>query len=358
MSTLKVNEMRHLSNTGTANLVLESNATTNLQVTSTLGLTVNGTLTVSGVSTFNGNVVVGNASTDTVLLTSTVSGSANYSGFTGEIRMYAGNAAGDDPPDGWLYCNGDTINQTTTGSPDHHNADGTGNDYEALYILLKASSDWGNSSSLTWGHVSGNVKVPDFRSRSPVGVHTGASSALPTGLTQRTLGDGTSIADGSTLVGKETHVMVTAEMPSHTHVAVPVASATGQTVSQTDHNHTMNFRSGGPDPNNTSTDGIHQHPQSHGSGGGSGSSSHFYIVGSAGAAAANTGTGTSGADNHNHNLSSHEHDVSGTSHMASTNAISLGGETHNHAVGINTAGSGNAHTILSPIIAVHYIIKV
>ena len=145
MSTLKVNEMRHLSNTGTANLVLESNATTNLQVTSTLGLTVNGTLTVSGVSTFNGNVVVGNASTDTVLLTSTVSGSANYSGFTGEIRMYAGNAAGDSPPAGWLYCNGDTINQTTTGSPDHHNADGTGNDYLALYNLLKASADWGLS---------------------------------------------------------------------------------------------------------------------------------------------------------------------------------------------------------------------
>ena len=103
MSTLKVNELRHLSNSGTANVVLESNATTNLQATSTLGLTVNGTLTVSGVSTFNGNVVVGNASTDTVTLTSTVSGSANFSGFTGEIRMYAGNAAGDSAPAGWLY---------------------------------------------------------------------------------------------------------------------------------------------------------------------------------------------------------------------------------------------------------------
>ena len=150
MSTLKVNELRHLSNSGTANVVLESNATTNLQATSTLGLTVNGTLTVSGVGTFNGNVVVGNASTDTLTLTSTVSGSANYSGFTGEIRMYAGNAAGDSPPAGWLYCNGDEISQTSGNGGDHHNSDGTGNDYEALFNLLKASADWGNTGSLTW----------------------------------------------------------------------------------------------------------------------------------------------------------------------------------------------------------------
>ena len=97
MSTLKVNEVRHLSNTGTANIVLESNNNTNLQTASTKALSVDGTLTVTGVSTFNGNLVVGNASTDTVELTATVSGSANYSGFTGEIRMYAGNAAGNSP---------------------------------------------------------------------------------------------------------------------------------------------------------------------------------------------------------------------------------------------------------------------
>ena len=112
MSTLKVNEVRHLSNTGTANIVLESNDNTNLQTTSTKGLTVDGTLSVTGLSTFNGNIVAGNASTDTVSLISTVSGSNNYSGFTGEMRMYAGNAAGNSPPAGWLYCNGDTIGQS------------------------------------------------------------------------------------------------------------------------------------------------------------------------------------------------------------------------------------------------------
>ena len=112
MSTVKVNEVRHLSNSGSANIVLESNATTNLQATSTLGLTVTGTLTVSGVSTFNGNVVIGNATTDTLDLQSKVTGFNNFSGFTGEVRMYAGNEGPDAPPTGWLYCNGDTISST------------------------------------------------------------------------------------------------------------------------------------------------------------------------------------------------------------------------------------------------------
>ena len=152
MSTLKVNEVRHLSNSGTANIVLESNATTNLQATSTLGLTVTGTLTTSGVATFNGNVVIGNANTDTLTLTSKVSGSNNYSGFTGEIRMYAGNAAGDDPPDGWLYCNGNTIGQT---SGNH-----TGTELQNLFNLLSASALWGNSGSEAWA--SATVKLPDF----------------------------------------------------------------------------------------------------------------------------------------------------------------------------------------------------
>ena len=66
MSTLKVIEVRHLSNSGTENIKLESNGTTNLQATSTLGLNVVGTLDVSGLTTLEGNVVIGDATTDTV----------------------------------------------------------------------------------------------------------------------------------------------------------------------------------------------------------------------------------------------------------------------------------------------------
>ena len=340
MSTLKVNELRHLSNSGTANVVLESNATTNLQATSTLGLTVNGTLTVSGVGTFNGNVVVGNASTDTLTLTSTVNGSANYSGFTGEIRMYAGNAAGDSPPAGWLYCNGDTINQTSGTSPDHHNSDGTGNDYQPLYNLLKASADWGNTGSLTWG--TNNVKVPAFRSRSPIGVHTGASSSIASGLTTRTLSD---------TAGTETHTMVTAEMPSHTHV---MTCASANTSVSATHSHTHAV-----DPPNTTTSGGTSH--NHGNG------AYTKLL------RYNSGHGTVGSIDSSANEpdltsmadiaaeSGHTHTVnigSFTSGGASTATVTVTDPGHSHTVTAATTGSGNAHTILSPVIAVHYIIKV
>ena len=136
MSTLKVNEVRNLSNSGTENIKLESNGTTNLQATSTLGLTVTGTLNVSGLTTLEGNVVVGDATTDTVDLKSKVTGFNNFSGFTGEVRMYAGNEGPSAPPTGWLYCNGDTISQLTGHGGTHYNADLKGNDYEALFNLL------------------------------------------------------------------------------------------------------------------------------------------------------------------------------------------------------------------------------
>ena len=341
MSTLKVNELRHLSNSGTANVVLESNATTNLQATSTLGLTVNGTLTVSGVGTFNGNVVVGNASTDTLTLTSTVSGSANYSGFTGEIRMYAGNAAGDSPPAGWLYCNGDTINQTSGTSPDHHNSDGTGNDYQPLYNLLKASADWGNTGSLTWG--TNNVKVPDFRSRSPIGVHTGASSSIASGLTSRTLSD---------TAGTETHTMVTAEMPTHNHTVTAASANTSVTVNA--HTHTGPSHTHSDGSYATSTSGHHTHHMD----------DHLY--GTTGVT--HTKAAVGGDDNNYGNLTTnsagaHTHDVTGTSGSAGTGNTSsvapgITDPGHTHSMTCANTGSGNAHTILSPVIAVHYIIKV
>ena len=344
MSTLKVNEMRHLSNTGTANLVLESNATTNLQTTSTLGLTVNGTLTVTGVSTFNGIVVVGNDSTDTVLLTSTVSGSANYSGFTGEIRMYAGNAAGDSPPAGWLYCNGDTMSQTSGNGGTHHNSDGTGNDYEALFNLLKASADWANTGSLTWG--TNTVKTPDFRSRSPVGIHTGSATSIASGLTSRTLSD---------TAGTETHTMVTAEMPSHTHVMSCASANTSVSATGTHaaHTHTYAHTHGTNDP------GTHNH----------GNGSYTYLLRVTGGATIQYtdnsggepdlinvgGIAASGAHTHTTNSQS----ATTTSSASSTSVtVSITDPGHSHTVTAATTGSGNAHTILSPIIAVNYIIKV
>ena len=376
MSTLKVNEVRHLSNSGTANVVLESNATTNLQATSTLGLTVAGTLTVCGVSTFNGNTVVGNASSDTMTLTSTVSGFNNFSGFTGEIRMYAGNAAGDSPPAGWLYCNGDTISSTIndggTGlGGTHYNADGKGNDYQPLFNLLKATSDWGNSSSASWG--TDKVKVPDFRSRSPVGIATGAANAadarttgtaLAAGLTSRTLGD---------VVGTETHALTIAELAVHTHVTTAANSPANSSITITNPTHThpqvatttdaqSTSTTSGQSAGHTHTGPSHTHAMSHRVGGGGSAGGHIQFSTGAGGSVPNTGssgTGATGGTSADHTHSyAHTHTTPATTTGATAPGIALGGETHTHTMTTANTGSGTAHTILSPIIAVNYIIKV
>ena len=373
MSTLKVNEVRHISNTGTANIVLESNEDTNLQTTSTKGLSVDGTLTVTGVATLNGNTVVGNASSDTMVLTSTVSGFNNFSGFTGEMRMYAGNAAGNAPPAGWLYCNGDTISQTTGNGGDHYNADGKGNDYQALFNLLKATSDFGNSSSAAWG--TNTVKVPDLRSRSPVGIHTGAANSITAGLTARTLGDA---------VGTETHALVTAELPAHLHGATSVTATTGITASlaaitatQPIHTHTLVHTHAVDPPNTTSGAGTsHTHA-------GTGAEDYKYLM-----RRMDDGRGTVSVDNVTVGEvelqasgtmsaeSAHTHDVniaSFTSGAASATTTSEAGNNtitvnspsttisdsgHTHTITTTNTGGGTAHTNLSPIIAVNYIIKV
>jgi microcystin-dependent protein len=348
MSTLKVNEVRHLSNSGTANIVLESNATTNLQATSTLGLTVTGTLTTSGVATFNGNVVIGNASTDTLTLTSKVSGSNNYSGFTGEIKMYAGNAAGDDPPDGWLYCNGNTIGQT---SGNH-----SGTELQNLFNLLSASALWGNTGSEAWA--SATVKLPDFRSRSPVGIHTGAANSITAGLTARAL---------SATAGTETHTLTTAQLAAHTHASTIVGSVTGQTVSytrptasQADHTHTLSHTHS-LSSHTHNIDHTHSIPVYNEWNSGPSYGIAFDNGPYAGTVSTNSGGGNSGGPSNNTSGGASATTTSGASSGTVTlsgGSVTITNPTHTHTLTAASTGSGSAHNNLSPIIAVNYIIKV
>ena len=224
MSTLKVNEVRHLSNSGSANIVLEANSNTNLQTTGTKALSVDGTLTVTGLTTLAGDTVVGDATTDSLSLISTVSGFNNFSGFTGEIRMYAGNAAGNAPPAGWLYCNGNSIAQDNATSQESWDAPNTptsathqGAIYNALFNLLKESNDWGNAVGAVWG--TNKIKLPDFRSRSPVGVGTGAAYTITNGTDSVAL----TVLALSDVSGAQNHVLVTGEIPAHLHGATSAA---------------------------------------------------------------------------------------------------------------------------------------
>ena len=417
MSTLKVNEVRHLSNTGSANIVLESNSNINLQTTGTKALSVDGTLTVTGLSTLNGDAVFGNASTDTVSLISTISGFNNFSGFTGEIRMYAGNAAGTAPPAGWLYCNGDTIGEDSGGSPDHESVT-----YQALFTMLSAvADDWGNTGSEIWG--TNSVKLPDFRSRSPVGVGTGAENAIGTGtdsvaLTVRALSDTS---------GAQNHVLVTAEIPAHLHGATSAATASNYDTVATvfasaltgtipahshtvvDHVHTIGTH--------THTSAGHSHDlNSHThniattepSTTGVPTATVFseYMYGRTGVAAGKIavggdyqggGYGKAPMDSHTHYFNVPAHATQGpsvsstvattpapTGNNTSANTGSSGAQTsseqaiasvtfndstptltstvtpggHTHTIATTNTGGGGAHNNISPLIAVNFIIKV
>lgn len=105
------------------------------------------------------------------------------------VIMYAGSSV----PDGYLACDGSTYQRVAY--PDLYAALG------AIYIV---DAD--------------NFRVPDLRSRLPIGIGDGSN-----GLTVRALG---------AQAGTETHQLTVPEMPSHTHtyetVAVPTADLAGE----------------------------------------------------------------------------------------------------------------------------------
>ena len=377
--------------------------------------------------------------------------------------MYAGNAAGDAPPTGWLYCNGDTISSTindggTNLGGTHYNADGKGNDYQPLFNLLSNTAIWNNSATATWG--SDKVKLPDFRSRSPVGIATGAANAADARSTGTALAAGLTSRALSIAAGTETHALTIAELAAHTHASTIVANSTGVTTNththtlsahthtsaghthaQTIHSHTSAAHThttpgsttgttdpgdtnatdpgdtnsttpvagGGPSNNTTSTHSGHSH-------GITGVTAYNGTTGVGapkrtlveyGTAWANTSTDLSGSHSHNmsshthtgaahvhtmpthiHTMPTHSHSVpsgtsgsttpgstgnSGATATGSTTPGVTGGPntantgstqpnmtdpTHTHTLTAVSTGSGTAHTILSPIIAVNYLIKV
>ena len=106
---------------------------------------------------------------------------------TGVVVPFAGSTA----PTGSLLCFGQAVNRTT---------------YAALFAIIATAYGIGDGST--------TFNVPDLRGRSIAGVDNmggttaGRITAAGSGITGTTLG-----ASG----GTETHTLITAEMPSHTH---------------------------------------------------------------------------------------------------------------------------------------------
>jgi len=125
---------------------------------------------------------------------------------TGALMPYAGATA----PTGYLLCDGSSVSSST---------------YLALHAVI--SNTYGGTAYTGSGALSFNL--PDLRGRLPMGAGTGtglnsSGTGAPSGTAQtaRTRGQ---------WLGEETHALLTAEMPSHSH-----NGATGNAGS---HSHTM-----------------------------------------------------------------------------------------------------------------------
>lgn len=96
-------------------------------------------------------------------------------GMTGEIRMWSSHTI----PSGWRICDGSAISRTT---------------FSSLFSVIGTTYGVGDSST--------TFNVPDMRGRVPAGYDSAQSEF-------NTLGK---------VGGAKTHVLTTAEMPSHTHI--------------------------------------------------------------------------------------------------------------------------------------------
>jgi len=113
-------------------------------------------------------------------------------GYTSQDGVPAGvvfSMAGNSVPTGYLACDGSVVSQTT---------------YAALFTAISTLHNTG-------GEGAGNFRLPNSARRTIVG--SGGSGTA-------TLGN----AVGNT-GGEETHILITAEMPAHTHTPQTLGSA-------------------------------------------------------------------------------------------------------------------------------------
>lgn len=116
----------------------------------------------------------------------------------GSITIFAGNF----PPQGWAYCNGQLLQINTN---------------QALYSLLGVT--YGGNGTTTFG-------LPDLRGRAPV--HPGAGTGTVNLLAGQTAGNTASTIPGAPVATVGTFTLNANQLPSHNHpatVAVNVATS-------------------------------------------------------------------------------------------------------------------------------------
>jgi microcystin-dependent protein len=166
-------------------------------------------------------------------------------------------------PTGWLNCNGSEVSRTV---------------YAALFQVLSVT--YGPGDSVT------TFNLPDLRGRTVIGTGQGA------GLSLRSLGQ---------ILGEETHILSTSEMPSHSHGGITGGNNRGHT--------------------------------------------HEEI------AVANCNSGGGGI------RTTYNADCTGSGATGYPTGIQSAGESQNHLHSISAEGGSSAHNNMQPSVSLNYIIK-
>jgi len=250
----------------------------------------------------------------------------------GTIQMYPISTAPTSTTNGgeWLVCNGQSLDRA--------------GDYTALFALIGTDYGIGTSNDLS------TFSLPDLRSRVPVGYNTDDLSSVPNG--ERSTRE---IALGS---GTETHTLVDAEIPKHTH---PITDA-GHDHDTTETAHTHIGETANASTSITIADHTHKSFGSdgyvvdpwHSSPGtdlhtGSGIDGDHYGMYKEGTQLV-TGPGATPITDPSHKHSIGEGDLGTTSTDLTIDSDTTG-------ITVNEQGTGDtAHNIMQPYLVVNYII--
>jgi len=225
---------------------------------------------------------------------------------TGALTAFAGSSA----PTGWLLCYGQAVSRAT---------------YAALFSVVGTTYGSGDGST--------TFNIPDMRGRVPVALDNMGGTDADRLTVANTLGD---------TGGKEKHLLLVAEMPSHSHLAGLLA-----TTSAGSHVHGLNTLA-------TVSNGTHKHT--------SVSYDGIYgidnvVVDNAGAAAAYQGLYVNGSPNNRiqtNDAGSHSHSFTGSLQTTGDHTHPISGSTATEG---GTGGVTTAHNNMQPYILTNYIIK-
>lgn len=226
---------------------------------------------------------------------------------------------------GYARLNGRTIGSATSGGTERANAD-----CEDLFLFLwnnlangqaAVSAGRGASAAADWA-ANKTIAVPDLRCSSPMGVADMGSSTA-TGYASAPFAHGAATTAGS-LVGANTHALITAELATHLHV-VSITSAGGSA-----HTHTFSGA--------LSNESTHTHDAGSYSVAGS-TNSHSHTMGDS----VNVGAGGIPVVSASGNDLSTSSDGAAWS-FGSMSGASAAGSAHTHGLGTLANSNESAHT--------------